>query len=240
MTVGGLFASYSFTDWKNGLLASANLFASNSKKPYAESLFIDSAYSISSNSQEFYNETMENASFSISQFIPFISSAIKFFPSFAWRRYDDFLNGIFRKVNTYGSFYQVSLRSAFRGLFNYDAGAGFDREKATAIDTVSNMTVNQRFYSYLDLTFKLSSSIWLRAKTDHYHYYQSKGKSDYFFVDMDMNYDLLPNKFSIQLTGQNLLNTSKLTTVNISDYSTENNSIVLLPRFLMLDIIYKF
>tara|TARA_B110001450_G_scaffold120983_1_gene114048 strand:+ start:1601 stop:4294 length:2694 start_codon:yes stop_codon:yes gene_type:complete len=145
-------------------------------------------------------------------------------------------NSNLRQVKSYNYNYGFELRSGFSGIFNYHIGTKWN---TTKIET----TINNSFTdneSFLDLSFIFNKKLDVQLQSERYYFGNLQTDNTYYFLDLDARYKLIENKLTLGLTGKNLFNTEKFRNFSISDIGTSITEYRLLPRFLLLELEYRF
>ncbi len=64
--------------------------------------------------------------------------------------------------------------------------------------------------------------------------------TNYYFTNGVISYNPKASKFSYRMVLNNLFNRNEFTIVNISDYTSYRQTIPLLPRYILLNVKYRF
>ena len=146
-------------------------------------------------------------------------------------------NSAIRAITSSNYNYGFELRSAFRGVFNYHLGSSWTATKVEVINS-NNITNNVAF---LDTYFNINEAMNIELKAENYYFGNlDANERNYRFLDLAANYFLNENKFVITLSGKNLLNTENYKINTISDTGTATLEYRLLPRYLLLELEYRF
>jgi hypothetical protein len=170
-------------------------------------------------------------------YFKFISSNFKLDVGYTKSEFKNRVNNSnLRQVKSYNYNYGFELRSGFSGIFNYHIGTKWN---TTKIET----TINNSFTdneSFLDLSFIFNKKLDVQLKSERYYFGNLQTDNTYYFLDLDARYKLIENKLTLGLTGKNLFNTEKFRNFSISDIGTSITEYRLLPRFLLLELEYRF
>lgn len=170
-------------------------------------------------------------------YFKFISSNFKLDVGYTKSEFKNRVNNSnLRQVKSYNYNYGFELRSGFSGIFNYHIGTKWN---TTKIET----TINNSFTdneSFLDLSFIFNKKLDVQLQSERYYFGNLQTDNTYYFLDLDARYKLIKNKLTLGLTGKNLFNTEKFRNFSISDIGTSITEYRLLPRFLLLELEYRF
>jgi hypothetical protein len=130
------------------------------------------------------------------------------------------------------------MRSAFDGVFNYHIGTEW-RWNEVASSGIENSFVDNT--SFLDLSFVFSEQFDMQIKSERYFFGNiNDGDNTYYFLDLDVRYNVKDSPFSFSLMARNLTNTEQFRTSSINDVSSSTVSYRLLPRYLLMKVKYRF
>ncbi|OSY88806.1 hypothetical protein WH52_03830 [Tenacibaculum holothuriorum] len=146
-------------------------------------------------------------------------------------------NADLRKVTSNNYNYGLNLRSGFRGFFNYHFGTKWN---TAAIKQSGFKTSNTNNKSFLDLSFVFNDKLNANIKSERYYFGNLKKDNTYYFLDFEAIYQIKKDKMLLELSGRNLFNTQKFKSFSISDIGTSTTEYRLLPRFVLLKLIYRF
>ncbi len=145
-------------------------------------------------------------------------------------------NSDLRVVENTNYNYGLEIRSGFDGWFNFHFGTKW---LTSQIDTtISNQFTNNE--SFLDLNFIFNDKWDAQIQTERYEFGNIDTDNTFYFLDFDMTYKFMKDKFSMSLSGKNLFNTKRFQTFSISDISTSTTSYRLLERYVLLSVNYRF
>ncbi|MCD8540432.1 MAG: outer membrane beta-barrel protein, partial [Leadbetterella sp.] len=139
-----------------------------------------------------------------------------------------------REVATRHLLYGWESRSAFPSFFNYHAGSRRVKNRIRT-ETVNSFTDRVTF---LDLDFRINRQWNIKVQTERYYFGRSKEAC--YFMDLEARYDLIRNKLTLYLFGNNLFNTKTFRNYAVSDISVTRTEYRLQPRFLLLKAEYRF
>jgi hypothetical protein len=170
-------------------------------------------------------------------YFKFISSNLKLDLGYIKSEFKNIVNNSdFRVVNSTNYNYGLTLRSGFKGIFNYHIGTKW---ATTEIQTTVVNTFTDNI-SFLDLSFMLNKKLDIQVQTERFYFGNLQTDNTYYFLDFDARYKLIENKLTIGLSGKNLFNTARFKTFSISDIGSSTTEYRLLPRFVLLKLEYRF
>lgn len=145
-------------------------------------------------------------------------------------------NSSLRKVKNTNYRYGAEFRSAFNGFFNFNVGSKWTVNEITTTKSIS-FTDN---FSFTDLAFVFNEKWDAQLQIERYYFGNLQTDHAYYFMDLEIRYQLKRNKLSFELSGKNLLDTKTFRNFSISDIGTTTTEHRLLPRFALLKIEYRF
>lgn len=147
-------------------------------------------------------------------------------------------NSSLREIESANYNLGLEMRSAFDGIFNYHIGTIW------AWSEVESSGFNNSFVdnnSFLDLSFVFSEQFDMQVKSERYFFGNiNDGDNTYYFLDLDARYNIKDSPLSFSFTARNLTNTERFRTSSINDVSSSTVSYRLLPRYLLLNVKYRF
>jgi len=173
----------------------------------------------------------------IDRYFKTISSNLKLKFGYSKSNYKNSVNSSsLREVTVTNYNYGLSLRSGFRGIFNYDIGTKWTTNQ---IKTSFSNTFTDNM-SYLDLSFVFNDKFDAQLQTERYFFGNLERDNTYYFMDLTARYNLKKSKLSFALSAKNLFNTSRFKNYSISDISTSTTAYRLLPRYILVSLKYRF
>ncbi len=175
---------------------------------------------------------------SIDKYFSFISSNLKINFGGSNSNYKNIVNNSdFRAIKTNSLDYGFEMRSAFKGFFNYSLGstANYFEIEATNTNSFTN------HISFLDMAFIFSEKFNFEIQSERYYFGNlEKQNNTYYFLDFEARYVFKPNKLSFSLSANNLLNNKTFRNYAVNDISISKLEYRLQPRYLLLNISYRF
>ena len=139
----------------------------------------------------------------------------------------------FRALKNYSSSYHLTASTYFNSPINFGLGFNFYRNESEFNGTISaSQWANESF----EITYSISSE-W--SATLNNELYQMENSSSYF-LGSTINYKPDNADFSYRLVLHNLANEKRLNTVAIDEFMTYRSSVPLIPRYVYLEIKYRF
>lgn len=143
------------------------------------------------------------------------------------------LNNTFGRVKNYSSNYRfqgttylnIPLNFKFHAQYNYSQGE-FNGQKNS----------NGYIQASLTSTLELSKRLSVRASNNYY----SINPNNFFFTDIEINLNPEKSRWSYRLVGSNLSNLSRFSNIYITDYQSSESSFDIVPRYILLDLKYRF
>src|SRR5699024_9265449 len=132
--------------------------------------------------------------------------------------------------------YGLSFSTSFEGSFNFGIGSTWTTHK---MKTNRENTFTD-YESFVNLFFKFNTDLNAKLRLKRYHFGRLEQHKNYYFANLQVNYNVFKNKLSVGIIGNNLLNEKKFRNFHISDVSTITTAYKLLPRQLLLTAKYKF
>ena len=170
---------------------------------------------------------------SVSKYLSIISSSIKFSTQQSWTNTPYIINDIESTNKNYTSSYRIQGTSYFNIPINFKYGLQYNYSKGI----FNNNETNTDYLQWsLESTLKLSKE-WL-FKTEN-NSYIINGKN-YFFTNISTNYNPEESRFSYRLIGNNLSNIKTFSNIYISDYQSNESSFQIIPRYILLNVKYRF
>jgi len=132
--------------------------------------------------------------------------------------------------------YGVELRSGFSGIFNYHIGTKWTTTQMET--TIKDSFTNNM--SFLDLSFVFSKTFNFQLQSERYYFGNLHTDNTYYFLDFDVGYKIIENKWALSLIGKNVFNTKTFRTYSVSDIGGTTTEYRLLPRYVLLKMEYRF
>jgi hypothetical protein len=131
---------------------------------------------------------------------------------------------------------RFSIKSVFDLPINYTVGVNF-RYSAYKTDLLAqNHTFNYSFFQ--DLLYKPNRQ-W-RIKLYFDEYFLGKNKQFYLFVRPDITYSFKKYKLLMGINAYNILNNSRISDYQISDYYSMENDYSIAPQQYLLSVRFQF
>lgn len=228
--------NYQYGGWTDNLLANVNLTFLKNERYYSSDFYItqDQMYV---KKIPLKNKKGADLSGYVNYYISPLSSNIKLSGGVDYINYQYLINQSgSQSYKSIGYTCGLSAKSAFTGIFNFEAGSTYTRK--ILVDEDTYITKNNLYAALI-----LSEERW---NVDvHAEYSRWKGgvhslSSYYCFLDAEIQYILKPGKWTVSLKGENLLNVNTYVENSINEISQSKYESRLLPRKLLMSIEYKF
>jgi len=166
-----------------------------------------------------------------------ISSNLKLNLGYTKSEYKNIINNSdLRTVISNNYNYGFELRSGFSGIFNYHFGSKWITN--TIKTPFKNSFTNT--VSFFDASFIFNDNIDIIIETERYFFGNLEDDKSYYFLDFNASYKIIKDKLTLGITGKNLFNTKKFRTSSISDIGSSTTEHLLLPRYVLLKMEYRF
>ena len=139
----------------------------------------------------------------------------------------------FQTLKNYFAFYKFTGRSYLTGSFNFDFTCTYNESQSNFNFITSK---NNTKDIALNVIFKPKETVIFELSTNYYNI----NSENYYFTNGVISYNPKASKFSYRMVLNNLFNRNEFTTVSISDYTSYIQSIPLLPRYILLNVKYRF
>lgn len=183
------------------------------------------------------DQELVNINSSLDYFIEALSSNLKLKGGFSQSNFENIVNGNQNQINAYNSQYGFEYKTAFSGKFNFHLGSEWYISQVSSAKDFST----KRNLSFIDLNLNLSEKTNFSLRSESYHFDDEFNSSKpYLFLDFDLRYTIEKNKLSLQLHGENMLNTDQFTSSFVTDLSNNRTNYRIIPRYLLLKFNFRF
>jgi hypothetical protein len=177
-------------------------------------------------------------------FSTLLSVRFKIRPTLSINWYQNTLNdNVLRNIRAATTAVDISMRSGYLGGFNYHLGTTWTLSQTqTAVSSnLISAVKNTSIGGFLDFYLKLSDKLTGKLENEMFRFKQSEAPPQYYgFVNSSLSYEAVRSRVYLTLTGRNLLNTKAFVNSSISDLSTRINRVQLLPRYILLEVNFRF
>lgn len=229
-------ANYQFGEWTDNLLANVNLIFLKNKRYYSSDFYI-TQNQMYVKKIPLKNKRGANLSGYVDYYISPLSSNLRFSAGIDYINYQYLINQAGSQLyKSIGYTYGLSAKSAFSGIFNFEAGATFTHK--ILADENRHIRKNNLY-----TTLIFSEKRWnmdVHAEYSHWKGGIHSASSHYCFLDAEIQYILQPGKWTLALKGENLLNVKTYVENSIDEVSQSKYEAKLLPRKILMSIEYKF
>ncbi len=228
--------NYQYGDWIDNLLTSVN-FVFLKDEQYYSSLFHVTQNEMYITRIPLKNKYGGSLSGNMDYYVSPLSANIRLSGGMDYMRYQYMVDPLgLLPYKSVGYTFGLSIKSAFVGIFNFDAGGIYARKVLT---DMGEYIVKSNLYA--DLIF--AGERWGVEVHAEYSYWKGGThsiSSDYCFMDAKMHYVIVPDKWRISLKGENLLNVKTYVENSLNEISQSRYESKLLPRKVLMSIEYKF
>ncbi|MFT4031195.1 MAG: hypothetical protein QM669_02130 [Siphonobacter sp.] len=208
---------------------------------YKDDFEIDTDFNTVSRQYNSFSNYAFIASGALEKYSSALSMRIKFRPSFQYNQYQNQVNDSGNRTNTSHIYsLESTLRTAFLGKLNFAIGNTITQNNVTTT-TIYNTVYTKNFTlgSYLDFTFVLSDRLSGTLQNEYFEFIQTENRS-YYFANLWLSYEAIKHKLTFSISGKNLLNTNNLMNSAISDYKFTIQQTKLIPRYILLEVSWRF
>jgi hypothetical protein len=141
-----------------------------------------------------------------------------------------------RMVNNSNFQYGFEIRTVFKKKLNFIGGSNWTTSQVSIDD---KNIVNSKT-DFLDIQFRSNNSFNFSIKTDRFSFQSSNGNKSFYFTDLDCKIRFKKPAFSINLLINNIYNTNFYEISSVSDISSNQTIVRLLPRVINLGFTCNF
>jgi hypothetical protein len=229
--------NYNFGDWDTKFSSETYLYYYKNHDFFSTNTIIQPNYSLAEKII-INDKSMTKVSTNVSCFFKTIAATLKLDFDYTVSNYKNRVNSTdLREVKSKSFTFGLKLRSGFSGFFNYHLGSKWNVNQFQTTTT----TNNRDNLTFLDLTFIINRKLNADIQAERYHFGNlDKENNKYNFLDLNVNYNVKKNKFTISITGKNLLNTKTFKQTYLSDIAFSTIEYRLLPRYAIFKMDYRF
>lgn len=236
LDASNLVFNYQLGNWNNRFFANTFIVYTKNHDFLSTNTTIDQNF-LQAENIKVKNREFVSINTKLDYYLKFISSNLKVVSGYSKSEFKNIVNNSdLRQVTSNNYNFGIELRSGFKGVFNYHVGTKWI---TTEIETTqdNSFTNNE---SFLDVSFIFNKKLQFNLQSELYYFGSLQTDKTYCFLDFDTRYKLLGDKLIFGLTGKNLFDTQKFTSLSISDIGTSTAEYSLLPRFVLLKLEYRF
>ncbi len=233
-------ASYGYRDFQKLLMFYARLTYLNQDKTYGSKILVNKYYTIMEKAIVPGNKNFIFSSM-VSKFLPFMYSTLRLNIQLSQMQYYNYVNQSYQRHNKlfYGV-YNFELTSGWKKFFNFSIGVKY-KSYNVRLENSSVVSRTRNMISHQNIILDLSKKVRVYVQNEQFFYeIKTPNLKTYYFLDAKVKYTIVPNKFSIQLTGNNLLGNNTFDEMNVSDYMVQTTQYNMLPRQIMLNVSFRF
>lgn len=236
-----LGGTFSYSDIFDKLLtAKIAFFYTHHNKSIGQRIIYSPSYTTTG---RFFAPGNENYILSIhaEKYINPLSGTIILGNNFSWVNYYNSINNSNIINNSFfSSQYSFIFRTGWNIPLNFEVGISYSRSK------YNTDNIKPIYYSRLHPSFKIlfetNSNFLISINGDAFKNYSSAKSSSeaLYFIDFNIEYNLLYDKLSFSLTGTNLLNNKKFITRTVAQSFARMKTLRVIPRYFLFGINFKF
>jgi len=185
----------------------------------------------------FKDQNIFNLNGSLDQFIDPLNSNIKLKGGLSQVNFENIVNENLNRVEANNVNYGFEYKSAFLSNFNFHLGSEW---LYSDVSSAQDFTFSRNI-SFVDFNFNFLKKINFSLRSEVYLFKDDFNSSDpFYFIDFDLRYTIKKNKLSVQLHGENLLNTKQFTDYFVTDVVNTQTAYRIIPRYVLLKFNYRF
>jgi len=223
---------YTFNNYKKQFLINSFLLHSFTDKSYG----LNSQITERTNFNQYQiidGGKLTNYNLSITKYLKPFSSTLKASTQQSWSNNPIIINNTISEVVNYNANYRIQGTTYFKLPVNFKFGFQYNYSKGEFDNQIST---NEYLEGNLDATLKLSNH-WLFKLENNYY---SINENDYWFINANLNYNPEKSRFSYRLSANNLTNITEFRDVFISEFQRNETNFRVIPRYILLNIKYRF
>lgn len=234
--VHSAFLSYNHGQVMDRFFLQSSVLYSHSVNPLVGSSQIFPTYYLSSivrgNAQD-----MLMASITSDLYIDKAQSNIKLRCSYSLNDYQYMLNGELANSQQQTLTYGGELRSAFDGFFNFHLGTNWTSIDLKNTDDGQYQNNNQ----FLDFLFSFGTKLTAEINIERFYFGRIQSPDNpWYFVDFNAKYQCIPNRLTLTLSGNNILNNSVFGIFSKTNIIESATTYRIAPRYVMLSVYLRF
>ncbi len=223
---------YTFNNYKKQFLINSFLLHSFTDKSYG----LNSQITERTNFNQYQiidGGKLTNYNLSITKYLKPFSSTLKVSTQQSWSNNPIIINNTINEVVNYNANYRIQGTTYFKLPVNFKFGFQYNYSKGEFDNQIST---NEYLEGNLDTTLKISDQ-WLFKLENNYY---SINENDYWFIYANLNFNPEKNRFSYRLSANNLTNITEFKDVFISEFQRNETNFRIIPRYILLNIKYRF
>ena len=164
-----------------------------------------------------------------------INTAFTLKNSFSWFTNPIEVNNAILSSQNFSYNCYLSLRPTIKETINLNFGVDYRTNK----DLISKKSSYQ-LNPFLDVTSVLSKKLSMGIKANYFNTNYAVDTKNYYFLNANIWYSIIPSKLEAKLGIVNLLNQDAVYAGNRSDVITQFSETRILPRFALIECRFKF
>jgi hypothetical protein len=235
-----ILVNFIYQDFGRQLMFYSLLTYLTQNRTFGSKILIDKYFTLLENTVVPGNRNLIFSS-AVNKFLPFMYSTIKLGVQLSGMQYFNYVNlSERRKSNMVSGEYSLELNSGWKYVFNFHAGIRY-RFYHVGLENSSVVSKTSNLIAHLNFIMNLSKKLRVIILSEQFFYdIKTHEAKTYYFLDAKVKYTIAPNKFFIQVIGNNLLNKTTFDRMSISDYLVQTTQYNVQPRQLLLSVTFRF
>ncbi|MGC6479435.1 MAG: carboxypeptidase-like regulatory domain-containing protein [Flavobacteriaceae bacterium] len=223
---------YTFNNYKKQFLINSFLLHSFTDKSYGLNSQITERTNF--NQYQIINGgKLTNYNLSITKYLKPFSSTLKVSTQQSWSNNPIIINNTISEVVNYNANYRIQGTTYFKLPVNFKFGFQYNYSKGEFDNQIST---NEYLQGNLDATLKLSNQRLFKLENNYY----SINDNDYWFINANLNFNPEKSRFSYRLSANNLTNITEFRDIFISEFQRNETNFRVIPKYILLNIKYRF
>ncbi len=234
--------NYTRGGFSDNFMFYTNIIGTTTDRGYRKDWRINADFNVEDNVENnFQNKSIVWAG-GFEYFSAALSTRFKLRPRTVFSTFQNTLNKeSLRNTSSFTNTVDFVARSALLKWFSYHLGATLTfSDVYTSVEGTKVINRNQSIGSFLDIHLNFSK-LFINLENEIFYFKPSKGlPQQYAFFNASARYNLIPNKLGIILNARNLSNTRNFVNAFVNDLAVNINEARLLPRYVLLEVDFKF
>ena len=224
--------SYTYNSYKKLLLINSFLRYGFSNIDYANQSSLNT-FSSFNNYQILDGGSIFSGNFGITTYLKNLPVSVKLSTEQSLNDNNVILNSIVDNVQNYNAKYRLQGTTYLNIPLNFKFYLQYNYFKGEFSNSIVS---NNYFESSLITSAEFLKTLNFQLRNTFY----TINRKNFLFTDLVLNFSPKKSRWSYRFSGSNLSNISEFSDVNISEYQTSNSSFKVVPRYLLLNLKYRF
>ena len=238
-----ILLNYYFSNYANDYLVYFNLVGTHTARGYQLFNTVSSDFNILSRQPNNFNNQQVSFSSGVEKYLPAISSGLKLRPRVTVSQSQNALNdGITRTNLFFNSSLNASLRTAFSQKITFHLGTTLTyRHITTTTEREESKIENRSIGAFFDVYFKPFKKFNGKLTSEYFSANQAGQPTQrYLFLNGRLGYRMFKGKLDLNVVLHNILNTQNFNNILVTDSFVSTNSSRIIPRYFLLEVLYRF